>query len=80
MDYPQTLVVSVANTDRKAAAFHPGVEIEHAEHLHTVFGNGVFLFHDSDVPKSQGLNQSSNDFGMRDRSVSTGSWRCCYQS
>jgi hypothetical protein len=42
-------VVAVADADRKPAARHAGVEVEHAEHLHTVLADGVFLGDYADV-------------------------------
>ncbi len=47
----------VADTDRKAASFHLGCEVQHAEHLHSIGRNGIFLGYDSDLSETQGLNQ-----------------------
>jgi hypothetical protein len=49
---------------------HPGVEVHHAEHLHAVFADGIFLLHHTDVAEAQGLDRRLDDFDMRHGPVS----------
>ena len=67
---------AVADADGEPAAGHAGVEVEHAEHLHAVFADGVFLFDHADVPEPQGFNQGLDDFGVRHGPVSGRAERC----
>jgi hypothetical protein len=62
--------VRVAYADGKPATIHAGVEFNDPEHLHAVFGDGVLLGNDADVPEAQGFDQGLDDFGVKDGPVS----------
>jgi len=53
---PHASVVAVADADRKPAAGHSSVEIDHAEHLHAVLADGVLLLHHAYVAEAQGFD------------------------
>ena len=71
-------VVGVPDADGKPATVHAGVEVEHAEHLHAVFGDGVFLLDHADVPEAEGFDQGFDDFVVRNWPVGCGTGRCGY--
>jgi hypothetical protein len=53
----------------KRHPFHFGGEVENAKGLHAVLRYRVFIVNYSDVAKAQRLDQSVDDFVMRDRTV-----------
>ena len=48
---PHALVMAVADADGEPAAVHFRREIQGAEHLHSVWGDRIFVVNDADVPK-----------------------------
>jgi hypothetical protein len=44
--------VAVADADREPATGHAGIEVEHAEHLHSVLADGVLLGDHADVAEA----------------------------
>jgi hypothetical protein len=65
-------VVRVADADREAAAGERRLQIEDAEHLHSVLGDGVFVLDDRDVPEGEGLQQRGNHLVVRYWVISLG--------
>ena len=51
---PEGLVVTVANSDREAAAFKSHLSIQNSKHLHAIARHGVLVFEDADVSEAQG--------------------------
>jgi hypothetical protein len=70
------LIVAVTDADREPAARHAGVEIEDPEHLHAVFGDGVLLLDNTNMPEPQSLDQGLDNFGVRHGPVSGRTQRC----
>jgi hypothetical protein len=75
-----TLVVRIPEPDGKPASIEAGFEIEDAEHLHAVLGNGILVRYDADVTKAQSLDQCLDDLVVRHRSVGCGCGRRWHQS
>ena len=69
MAQAHAFVVAVADADGKPATLHAGVEVEDAEHLHAVLGNGKLVLDDVNVPEAESFNQGLNDFAVRYRPV-----------
>jgi hypothetical protein len=71
-----TSVVAVADADRKPAAGHPGIQIQHAEHLHAVFAHGIFLLHHANMAEAESFDQCLHDLDVRHGPMSSsGLWR-----
>jgi hypothetical protein len=68
--------VTVADADREPAAGQSRVKVEHAEHLHAVFADGVLLFDHANVAEAECSDQRLDDFGVRYGPVSGRAQRC----
>jgi hypothetical protein len=55
--HAKRLVMRITDTNRKAASFHLGLEIENSKYLLAVIGSGIFFIHHRDVAKAQGFKQ-----------------------
>jgi hypothetical protein len=56
--------MGIPQTNRESASFHLGRKIEDAEHFHSVWRDCILVVYDSDVPKTEGLDQSLHDLVM----------------
>src|SRR5207247_5685118 len=63
------------DADGKPASFKRGFEIKDAEHLHSVFGDGVFVTNDCDMPKRKRLGKGFDDEVMSERMMAFRAFR-----
>src|SRR5216684_6178350 len=64
---PESLVVRVSDSDRKAASLEACLQVEDTKHLHIILRDGELLTDDGNLAVTQGLDQS-----FHDRSVGIG--------
>src|SRR5260370_28371411 len=63
------LVVGIPDADREPASFESGFEVEDAEHLHPVLGDGVLVPGDRYVPEGKRLGKRVDDEVVSERVV-----------
>ena len=69
---PHALVMSVSDTDGESAPWDKNrLQIQHAEYLHSVFGNGEFLPNHANLSKAEALHQRVYNL------VVGYGWKCC---
>jgi hypothetical protein len=85
-EYPQpdgtgqseAFIVGISDPDGKSASVEAGLQVNHSEHFHSVFGNGVLLAHDADVAATERIDQTFHDCQVWDRNVGSSCWRRRY--
>ena len=50
-------IVCIPNTDRKAASFECGFQVEDSKHLHTILRNSILVSDNGDMPKRKRFEQ-----------------------
>lgn len=71
--------MGIPQADGETASFHLGCEIENAEPFHAVRRDCILVVYDSDVAKSESLNQRLDNLVMRYWTVGFGCWWCGHQ-
>jgi hypothetical protein len=65
----QTFGLALVNIDLSASWNKERLQIQHAEHLHAVFGNSVFLLKHADLAKAEAFHQHFDNLVMGRRLV-----------
>ena len=70
---PHALVMRVSDTDGELTPWGKEcLQIQHAEHLHAIFGNRIFLLDNADLPKAEAFHKDFDNLVMRNGLVCWG--------